>query len=145
VSNPTNNYIGSFHFRVHVEGITAPINSFFKVSSLTSSEEGVDMMHGNDRSVRKMPGRQDWQDLEMERYYEGMDELYAWRQRIVDGHFDARTVRLDYLRADGSVARSMALMECWPIKWVLPECDAMGSHIAVEKVTLAYDSVLMLA
>lgn len=145
MSNPTNNYIGSFHFRVHIEGITAPLNSFYKIGALTSAEEVVDMMHGTDRSVRKMSGRQDWDDLEMERYYEGIDELYAWRERIVDGHFDARTVRIDYLRADHSVVRSMALIESWPIKWVLPECDASGSQIAVEKLTLAYHAVQMLA
>lgn len=145
MSNPTNNYIGSFHFRVHIEGITSPVNSFFKVGALTSAEEVVDMMHGTDRSVRKLSGRQDWEDLEMERYYEGVDDLYAWRERIVNGHFDARTVRIDYLRADRSVVRSMALIECWPIKWVLPECDASSSQIAVEKLTLAYDSVQMLA
>ncbi|MED5369395.1 MAG: phage tail protein [Myxococcota bacterium] len=145
MGNPTNNYIGNFHFRVHVEGITAPIASFYKVGALTSEEEVVTFMHGGDRAVRKMSGRQDWNDLEMERYYEGIDELYQWRERIVNGHFDHRAVRIDFLRSDHSVLRSMVLMESWPIKWSLPGMNAGSSEVAVETLTIAFDHVIRLA
>ena len=44
--NPTNNYIGSFQFRVTIEGINDPLDGFVKVSALTSTTENISFKHG---------------------------------------------------------------------------------------------------
>ena len=57
MANPTNKYIGSFQFRVTVQGINDPLDGFVKVSPIVSSTENLEFKHGLDRSVRKAPGR----------------------------------------------------------------------------------------
>ena len=96
-ANPTNNYIGSFQFRVTIEGINDPLDGFTKVSPITSTTENIDFKHGLDRSVRKAPGRTSFDDITLERVYSGLDEFSQWRERIVNGELDRRTVAIEFL------------------------------------------------
>lgn len=144
MSNPTNNYIGSFHFRVTVEGINDPIDGFLKVGAITTTTENVDFKHGMDMSVRKAPGRTTYEDVVLERVYSGLDEFYAWRQGIEAGNIDRRTVSIEFLRPDHSTMRRYVLLNAYPSKWELPAMDASGSQTAVEKITMAVEKVLQL-
>lgn len=140
--NPTNNYMGSFQFRVTIEGINDPLDGFIKVSPITSTTENIDFKHGLDSNVRKAPGRTTFEDVTLERVYSGLDELSVWREAIVNGNIDRRTVSIEYLRNDGSVVRKYSLYNCYPNKWELPEMDAGGSNTAVEKITFSVEKVV---
>jgi phage tail-like protein len=142
---PTNNYIGSFHFRVQIEGINDPLDGFIKVSPIVSTTENVEFKHGLDRAIRKNPGRTTFEDVVLERVYSGLDEFSLWRQRIVDGEIDRRTVSIEYLKPDGvTVVRRYELYNTYPCKWELPELDGGGSNAAIEKITLAVERVVQL-
>lgn len=144
--NPTNNYLGAHHFRVTIEGINDPLDGFVKVSPIVSTTENIEFKHGLDRSIRKAPGRTNFEDVVLERVYSGLDEFSAWRQRIVDGDVDRRTVSIEFLRPDGAtVVRRYELYNCYPCKWELPEMDGGASNPAVEKITLAVEKVLQLS
>lgn len=142
--NPTNNYVGTFHFRVKIEGINDPLDGFLKCSSITSSTENITFKHGLDRAVRKSPGRTNVEDIVLERVYSGLDEFAQWRQQIVDGAIDRRTVSIEYLKPDGTVVRRYELYYAYPSKWELPAMDAGSSNAAVEKITLAVERVVQL-
>ncbi len=142
MSNPTNNYIGSFQFRVKVEGINDPLDGFIKVSPVVSTTENMDFKHGLDRTVRKSPGRTTFEDITLERVYSGLDEFSLWRQTVVDGKTDRREVSIEYLQRDDAVVRKYVLIAAYPSKWELPELDAGGSNTAVEKITLSVENVI---
>lgn len=142
MANPTNKYIGSFQFRVTVQGINDPLDGFVKVSPIVSSTENLEFKHGLDRSVRKAPGRTMFEDVTLERVYSGLDEFSIWRQSIVDGTVDRREVSIEYLRNNDEVVRKYTLISAYPSKWELPELDAGGSNTAVEKITLSVESVI---
>lgn len=142
MANPTNNYIGSFQFRVTVQGINDPLDGFIKVSPVVSSTENIDFKHGLDRTVRKSPGRTSFEDITLERVYSGLDEFSMWRQSIVDGKIDRREVSIEYLQRDDTVVRKYTLIAAYPSKWEMPELDAGGSNTAVEKITLAVENVI---
>jgi phage tail-like protein len=141
-ANPTNVYIGSFQFRVTVEGINDPLDGFIKVSSIVSTTENIEFKHGLDANVRKAPGRTTFEDITLERVYSGLDEFAAWRESIVNGTIDRRTVSIEYLRNDGTLVRKYSLYNAYPNKWELPEMDAGGSNTAVERVTLSVEKVV---
>lgn len=144
-SNPTNNYLGAFQFRVQISGINDPLDGFLKVSAITSKTEPIEFKHGMDRSVRKSPGRTSVNDVVLERVYSGLDEFARWRQAIVNGEIDRRTVSISYLKPDGStVVRRYELYNCYPTQWELPEMNASSSATAVEKITLAVESYVQL-
>ena len=140
--NPTNNYIGSFQFRVTVEGINDPLDGFIKCSAIVSTTENIQFKHGLDRSVRKAPGRTTFEDITLERTYSGLDEFAAWREQIVNGDIDRRTVSIEFLRNDGSVVRKYSLYSAYPSKWELPEMDAGASNAATEKITLSVERIV---
>ncbi len=144
MGNPTNNYIGSFHFRVTVEGINDPLDGFIKVSAIKSTTEAMDFKHGLDMSVRKAPGRTLYEDVTLERVYSGLDEFHAWRKAIEAGQIDRRTVSIEFLRPDHTTVRRYVLLNAFPREWELPEMDAGGSNTAVERITLAVEQVLQL-
>jgi phage tail-like protein len=144
--NPTNNYMGSHHFRVTVEGINDPLDGFIKISPIVSTTEQIEFKHGLDRSIRKNPGRTNFEDVVMERVYSGLDEFSAWRQRIVDGEIDRRTVSIEFLRPDGAtVVRRYEMYNCYPSKWELPEMDSGASNAAIERITMSTEKVIQLA
>jgi len=128
MSNPTNNYIGSFHFRITVEGINDPLDGFMKVSSITSTTENVDFKHGLDSSVRKAPGRTTFDDVTLERVYSGLDEFYAWRQAIEAGNIDRRTVSIEFLRSDHTSGEDHNLLREHPAARVIELHETWVSH-----------------
>ena len=140
--NPTNNYIGSFQFRVTVEGINDPLDGFVRVSALTSATENIQFKHGLDRSVRNAPGRTKFEEITLERVYSGLDEFAQWRENIVNGNVDRRTMSIEFLRNDGSLVRKYSLYNAYPSKWVLPAMDAGGSNTAIEQITLLAERVV---
>ena len=144
-ANPTNNYLGAFQFRVQVAGINDPLYGFLKVSAITSKTEPIDFKHGMDRNIRKAPGRTSVSDVTLERVYSGLDEFAKWRQAIVNGEIDRRTVSISYLKPDGTtVVRRYELYNCYPSQWDLPEMNASSSATAIEKITLAVETYLQL-
>jgi phage tail-like protein len=143
--NPTGNYIGTFHFRVTVEGINDPLDGFIRVSAVTSETERMEFKHGMDRNVRQAPGRTKFNDITLERVYSGLDEFHGWRENIVNGIDDRRTVSIEYLKPDGSTMRRYVMYGSFPYKWELPSMDAGSTQTAVEKITLAVEKVAQLA
>lgn len=141
--NPTNNYMGSFQFRVTVEGINDPLDGFIKVSGVKITTETMDFKHGMDRMVRHAPGRTKVENVTLERVYSGLDEFAKWRTDIENGTIDRRTVAIEFLRNDGvTVVRKYTLLNAYPCGWTLPDMDAGGSNTAVEKIELAVERVI---
>lgn len=145
-TTPTNNYIGNFNFRVRVEGINDPLDGFLKVSPIISKTEEMTFKHGLDRTVRKSPGRTNFENITLERVYSGLDEFAQWRQRIIEGTIDRRTVSIEFLKPDGvTVVRRYELHNCYPASWELPSMDAGSSATSVEKIVLCAENVVQLS
>jgi phage tail-like protein len=140
--NPTNNYIGGFHFRVTIQGINDPLDGFTSCSGVVSETEPMQFKHGMDVVVRKAPGRTVFQPITLERVYSGIDEFTRWRDSIIAGNIDRRTVSVEYLRSDQSLVTRYDLLGAWISKWESPPLDAMGSNGAMEKVELTYEMVI---
>ena len=92
--------------------------------------------------TRRPPGRTSFDDITLERVYSGLDEFSQWRERIVNGELDRRTVAIEFLRNSGDVVRKYSLYQAYPSKWELPEMDAGASNAATEKITLSVERVV---
>ena len=141
---PTGNYLGAFHFRVYIDGVNDPLDGFIRVSPINSKTESVEFKHGMDRVVRKAMGRTNWDPIVLERVYSGSDEFSAWRDRIVQGEDDRRTVKIEYLNNKGETIREYDCYNCYPSEWKLPAMDGDKSSPAVETITLQVEKVMLL-
>jgi len=139
----TDDYIGSFMFSVEIEGIEEINQSFMRVSGVKSNTEPMEFMKGTDKYVRKGIGRTTWDDVTLERVYNGKDPFYSWRTNIENGDVDRRTVIIYVYNnsKEQEVVRYITLLKAWPSAWELPELDASGSSPAVERITLTVDSI----
>jgi phage tail-like protein len=138
----TDNYYGAFHFRVSIPDVAGDVNqAFVKVSGVVSQSEKMEFMHGTDPYMRKSVGRTQYEDVTLERIYNGSDAFYAWRMEVEQGLITRKDVTVYMLKQDGSTVRTMVCRKAWPVRWELPEMDAQASGPAVERITLAVEAV----
>lgn len=138
----TNAYVGAFNFRVSIPDVAGDINqAFTAISGVVSESEKMEFMQGTDPYVRKGAGRTTYEDVQLQRIYNGNDAFYGWRMDVEAGKIIRRDVKVELLRPDGTVARTMMCRGAWPSRWELPPMDASGSGGAVETINLTVERV----
>jgi len=139
-SYPTGSFIGTFSFKVTVEGVNDLFDGFTKISEIKREIETMEWKEGMGRGVRKALGRMKCSDVTLERAYQGMDDFYAWFEHCTT-ETDKRTVTIDFLRPNGQTVRRYVLLGAFPKDWTLPAMDATSSTIGIEKITLAVENM----
>ena len=143
---PTEELFGAYHFLLEVSGITPDqktlIGGFKSMSGMTSETEIVEFKQGNDRVVRKKPGRTTYSNIVLERGFTATDDLAKWRKNIEDGIIDRRSGTLTVLDTDmESIVKQYNFYEAWPAKWYVPEMDGDQSAMAIEKLEIAVEKI----
>jgi phage tail-like protein len=143
---PTEELYGNFNFLLEISGITGDsktiVGGFKTLSGMDSETEVVEFKQGNDKVVRKKPGRTTYANITLERGFTATDDLWQWRKNIEDGLIDRRSGSIIILDNDGEteVAR-YNFYEGWPCKWYVPDMDADQSGMAIEKIEIAVEKV----
>jgi phage tail-like protein len=142
----TEELYGSFNFLLEIGGITGDakqvVGGFKTMSGMTSETEIIEFKQGNDRVVRKKPGRTTYSNIVLERGYTATDDLFKWRKNIEDGIIDRRAGTITVLDNDlETIVAEFNFYEAWPCKWVVPEMDSEQSGMAIERIELACEKV----
>ncbi|MED5371459.1 MAG: phage tail protein [Myxococcota bacterium] len=143
---PTDDLFGAYHFLLEIQGVINDtrviVGGFKSVSGMDSETEIVEFKQGNDKVVRKKPGRTTYSNIVLERGYTATDDLWLWRKNIEDGQIDRRSGSVIIMDQDGEteVAR-YNFFEGWPCKWYVPDMDSDTSGMAIEKVEIAVEKV----
>jgi len=143
---PTEELFGAYNFLLEVEGIIGDakiiVGGFKSVSGMDSETEIVEFKQGNDKVVRKKPGRTTYANITLERGYTATDDLWKWRKNIEDGIIDRRAGSVVIL--DQNVEKEVGrynFYEAWPCKWYVPDMSGDSSAMAIEKIELAVEKV----
>ena len=142
----TEELFGNYHFLLEISGITGDtktiVGGFKTVSGMDSETEVVEFKQGNDKVVRKKPGRTTYANISLERGFTATDDLWAWRKDIEEGNIDRRSGSVIILDNDNEteVAR-YNFYEGWPCKWNVPDLDSDQSGMAIEKIEIAVERV----
>lgn len=143
---PTEELFGAYNFLLEISGITGDsktiVGGFKSVSGMDSETEVIEFKQGNDRVVRKKPGRTTYANITLERGFTATDDLFVWRNNIEKGYIDRRSGSVVVLDQDleTEVAR-YNFYEAWPCKWEVPAMDSESSATAIEKIELAVEKV----
>jgi phage tail-like protein len=143
---PTEELFGAYNFLLEITGITADskiiVGGFKSLSGMDSETEVIEFKQGNDKVVRKKPGRTTYANIVLERGYTATDDLWQWRKNIEDGIIDRRSGSIIILDQDleTEVAR-YNFFEAWPCKWYVPDMDSTASNMAIEKIELACEKI----
>lgn len=140
-SYATGVYVGSFQFRVTVEGINDPLDGFTKISEIKKTIEPVEFRTGVNPMAHQGLGRTKVEAVTVERAYQGVDDLYQWFE-VCTRERDARTVTIDFLKPNGDTVRRYILLGAWPSEWTLPAMDAGSSQVGIEKCKFVCENVI---
>jgi len=143
---PTEELFGAYNFLLEVSGITGDQNTiiggFKSMSGMASETEVIEFKQGNDKVVRKKPGRTTYGNITLERGFTATDDLFIWRKNIEDGLIDRRSGTITVLDQDmETIVAQYNFYEGWPAKWNVPEMDSDSSAMAIEKIEVACEKV----
>lgn len=140
-----NDPYSSFNFIVEIDGLDVDaVAGFAECSGLTNETDPIDYREGSeDTVVRKLPGLRKFTNIVLQRGYTDSTAIWDWRKAVVDGQT---------IRANGSItllneARQPALRfefrEGWPCKYEGPSFNAKNNEVAIEKLEICHEGVVL--
>jgi len=130
-----------FNFKLEIQGVTE--GHFAECSGLEISI-GV-IVHregGNSQVSHRIPGAVDHAPVTLQYGLTKSTDLWTWVQKLVHGEIDRRNVSIVMLETDGvTEAFRWNLINAWPCGWRAPPLNARGKELAIETLTLAYETL----
>jgi phage tail-like protein len=136
-----------FKFRVKWDGRVVP--AVFRVSALRRVTETVEHREGGDPSTsRQAPGATRFEPIVLERGLTHDPCFEQWANLVFNPQGDAamslrsyrKEVTIELLNHQGSVVMAFQVHRCWVAEYqALPDLDANGTCVAVERLTLAHE------
>ena len=130
----------SFNFLVEIDGITQA--GFQECSGLDSTTGSIDFRLGDDpMHVRKLTGLNTFTAISLKRGVTDSDELWKWRQTVVDGKADRRNGSIVLMDEKGAEKVRWNFSNAWPSKWTGPAFNSTGNSIAVETLEITHEEL----
>lgn len=136
-----------FKFRVLVDG--KPVPALIRVSALRRTTEAVEHRSGTDpSSAHQAPGRTSYEPIVLERGITHDPSFESWANLVFNPQGDAgmslknyrKDIVIQLLNHQGVVALAYKVFRCWVAEYqALPELDAHGSCVAVERLVLEHE------
>ena len=131
----------SYRFLVEIEGITRA--GFRECSGLDSTQDAIEYREGNEGpTTRKLPGLVKYSHLSLKWGITDDAELWAWRQKVVDGRIERRNGSIILLDDTGAEKIRWNFRDAWPTKWTGPSLTAEGNDVAIETLELAHEGLV---
>jgi phage tail-like protein len=130
----------SFNFLVEIDGITQA--GFQECSGLDSQTASIDFRLGDDpMHMRKLTGLNTFSAISLKRGVTDSDELWKWRQTVVDGKAERRNGSIVLLDEKGAEKLRWNFSNAWPSKWTGPSFNSTGNTIAVESLEIMHEEI----
>jgi phage tail-like protein len=140
VGNWTDPY-RNYNFKLEIQGVaqghfTECANVGIRVQAISYREGGAQQV------VHRVPGPVEYADVTLRYGLTSSKELWNWFQTAVKGSVERKNVSVVMLGSDG-VAEVMRwnLVNAWPREWRGAPLDARGAEIAIETLTLVFETL----
>jgi phage tail-like protein len=130
----------AYNFKLVIQGVTA--GHFVECSGLGVKVHAIRYQEGGGHTVHRVPGPIEYGDVTLRYGLTTSAELWTWFMSAVEGRVDRRNVSVLMLDPD-DVAEVMRwdLIDAWPSEWRGAPLDALSKEIAIESLTLVYESL----
>jgi len=131
----------NYNFKLDIQGVVA--GHFSVVDGFGIKIESIDYREGgNNQIVHRIPGRVQYGDVTLRYGLTKSRELWDWFMKGVHGTPERRNVSIVLLDSDASSeALRWNLVEAWVSEWRGAKLDALGKEMAIESVTLAFNTL----
>ena len=139
---------GCFIFLVSIEGLGDSATEqagFSAVRGLDLSVEALPYRAGNYKTNAPtlIPGRANPLTVTLTRGIIGDLTLYEWFRDSLNGAPERRNVVIELLSEDREAVQRWILRNAWPTALEGPELDAMGNSVAIERLVLVAESMII--
>lgn len=129
-----------FNFLVEIDGITQA--GFQEVSGVDTSTDAVDYREGSDPlHVRKLPGLNKFSAITLKRGTTDTDELWKWRQTVMDGKTERKNGSIVLLDETGAEKIRWNFANAWPTKWTGPSFNSTSTAVAIETLEITHEEL----
>jgi len=131
----------NYNFKLSIMGVTEGhftecSNIGVKVEALKYREGGVQQL------VHRLPGRVDYGDITLRYGLTQSNDLWKWFLTAVEGRVERKNISIILMDPDGvTEALRWDLINAWPSAWRGAPLDAMGNEVAIESLTLVFESL----
>jgi phage tail-like protein len=130
----------NFKFRVEIDGITQA--GFLECSGFGSAVEVIEYREGGETStVRKLPGKVSFPDINLKWGLTDSQDLYKWHWEAVKGNVERRNGSIVLLDDLGTEKARWNFLNAWPSKYDGPDFNAKGNDVAIDTLTLSCEKV----
>jgi phage tail-like protein len=130
----------NFKFLVEIDGIVQA--GFSDCSGFGSNVEVVEYREGGDNStVRKLPGKISFPDIELKWGLTDSRELYDWHRAAVNGQIQRKNGSIIVLDDVGAEKVRWNFVNAWPSKWHGPTLTGKGNDVAIDGLTISCEGV----
>jgi len=132
----------AYNFKLVIQGVTEGhftecIGLGIKVQAIKYREGGTSQV------VHVIPGPVEYGDVTLRYGLSVSRELWEWFESAVQGRVERKNVSILMLDSDG-VAEVLRwdLINAWPSEWRGAPLNALGTQIAIEDLTLVFETLL---
>lgn len=131
----------AFNFKLLIAGVTE--GHFTECSGLGVKVTPIKYREaGNNQVVRHIPGPVDYAAVTLRYGLTESRELWDWMLTAVKGSVERKNVSIILLDSQGnSEVMRWNLLDAWPSEWVGAPLDALNHEVAIESLTLVFDSM----
>lgn len=98
---------------------------------------------GNHQVVHSIPGRVDYAEVTLRYGLTSSTNLWDWFMKIISGVVERRDVSIIMLDSQGSSeVMRWNLNGAWPCEWRGAPLDAIGHEVAIESLTLSFETLV---
>lgn len=131
----------NFKFVVEIDKIQQA--GFSECSGFGSAVEVIEYREGGEAStVRKLPGKVSYPDINLKWGVTNSRELYDWHLAAVNGAVDRRNGSIILQDDLGNEAARWNFLNAWPSKYDGPDFNAKGNDLAIDTLTLSCEKLV---
>ena len=131
----------AYNFKLEIQGVTQGhftecIGMCIKVNAIKYREGG------NNQVVHSVPGPVEYCDVTLRYGLTSSTELWDWFMTAVRGQADRKNVSILLVDSDGSTeVMRWNLVNAWPSQWQGTTLNAVSHEVAIESLTLVFDTL----
>jgi phage tail-like protein len=131
----------AFNFKIEVQGVTE--GHFTEFSGLGAKVTPISYREaGNSQVVHFVPGRVDYSAVTLRYGVTKSKDLFEWFKTGIAGKIQRKNISIVLLDADGTTeAMRWNLINAWATEWRGSLLDAHSQEVAIESLTLVYESM----
>lgn len=131
----------AYSFKLVIQDVTE--GHFTSCTGLGVQVEVIEYREAGSRDVvRAIPGRTSYDDVTLRYGLTDSRELWDWMMTAVRGNVVRKNVSVLMLSDDGvNEVMRWNLINAWPSQWRGAALDALGSEVAIESLTLVFESL----